>query len=75
MTPTHDELVILRAILQSYHPKARTKPRNFIRTFDTPENLATFDAMVTKGWLTKDEVPGHVYRATPAGKAIFQEHR
>jgi hypothetical protein len=63
MDPSDQELGIMGAALVSYNPKAYTKPRNFIRTYDTPENVAVYDAMVEKGWLTKEPIPGHCYRA------------
>lgn len=75
MSPSQDELAILHAILRSYHPKARAKPRNFIRTHDEVANLAVFDGMVEKDWLVKENMPGHCYRATSAGKLIYKEFR
>ena len=69
------ELTILHATLQSYNPKAHTKPRNFIRTYDDPTNLARYDSMVAKGWLRKEPIPGHCYRATDLGRDIYRASR
>lgn len=75
MTITHDELSILEAALKSHHPKANTKPKNFIRTYGDPENIAIYDAMVEKGYLRKEPIPGYCYRVTDKGKAIFKQSK
>jgi hypothetical protein len=68
-----DELSILSAALTSHHPKARTKPKNFIRTYDSPENIAVYDAMVAKGMLVREDMPGYCYRVTDLGKQAFKD--